>query len=394
MTNDIYPPRNIVSPKKNLLQRWMEWSGSFLVLSLLLHAILIGLAAWLVVSVVGSRKKELKFTAPPPAPVQAEHKVKPAKKTSVSAPPVMKRIASTALNAKVVLPEVSMSSPSTDVMSSVMSGIGSSGLGMGGSPGLASLPLTGLTAFGFKGRGGGMIGTYFDLGKIVQDSNSPGSQRRPVQSAFELQPILTNFVSAGMDNNLLSAYTAAQNKIVQTQIYIPKINANDAPEAFEQKKTTAWLIHYKGTVIAPVSGTYTFWGVGDDVLVMQIDGKVILDCGFLTSSPVTATRSYIMPQGLKPFSWFQGLGNSQPIQIEAGKSYQMDILIGHAGGGSTSAFLLVELQGRDYKRDKNGNPVVLPLFQLIKADVPPELEKEAPVLAPPTDYSVWRAAKG
>jgi hypothetical protein len=41
--------------KKNLWQRWMAWSGSFLVLSILAHVILLGGATVLVVQVVQSR---------------------------------------------------------------------------------------------------------------------------------------------------------------------------------------------------------------------------------------------------------------------------------------------------------------------------------------------------
>ena len=53
--------------KKNLWQRWMAWSGSFLIISILLHVLLLGGATILVVQVVQGRKEKLKFTAPPPS---------------------------------------------------------------------------------------------------------------------------------------------------------------------------------------------------------------------------------------------------------------------------------------------------------------------------------------
>ena len=96
-------------PKKNLWQRWMSWGGSFLVISILLHVLLLGGATMLVVQVVQNRKDKMKFTAPPPsANVSAEHKVKPSKKTAAAAPAISKRIISTAVNASIALPAMDL----------------------------------------------------------------------------------------------------------------------------------------------------------------------------------------------------------------------------------------------------------------------------------------------
>jgi hypothetical protein len=147
----------------------MAWSGSFFVLSVLLHVILLGGATILVVQVVQGRKEKMKFTAPPPSAAgPSEHKVKPSKKTAAAAPAISKRITSTAANASIALPAMDMSSSTgPDVMASVMSGLGSGGLGSGagGAGGLASMPLAGLTAFGFKGSSmsGGLVGHIYDL---------------------------------------------------------------------------------------------------------------------------------------------------------------------------------------------------------------------------------------
>ena len=154
--------------KRSLWQRWMAWSGSFFVVSLLLHIVLLGGATVLVVQVVQGRKEKLKFTAPPPSAGPSEHKVKPSKKTSAAAPSISKRITSSAVNASVALPAMDLSASSgPDVMASVMSGMGASGLGSGagGGAGMASMPVAGLTAFGFRGggRSDGLVGRLYDL---------------------------------------------------------------------------------------------------------------------------------------------------------------------------------------------------------------------------------------
>lgn len=144
--------------KLTLWQRWMAWSGSFLVLSILFHILLIGGAAVLIVQVVQGRKEKLKFTAAPPQPAApAEHKVKPSKKSAAAPPAVAKRITSTAANVSIALPEVEMSSSTSLDMSSLMSGLGASGSGFGSGAGgmgagVASMAMPGLTAFGFRGR--------------------------------------------------------------------------------------------------------------------------------------------------------------------------------------------------------------------------------------------------
>ena len=98
----------------------MAWSGSFLVISILAHVILLGGATLLVVQVVQSRKDKMKFTAPPPSAAgMVEHKVKPSKKAA-AAPAISKRITSTAVNASIALPAMEMNSTGPDVMASVM----------------------------------------------------------------------------------------------------------------------------------------------------------------------------------------------------------------------------------------------------------------------------------
>ena len=143
------------------------------------HMILIGGATVLIVQVVQGRKEKLKFTAAPPtASAPAEHRVKPTKKTSAAAPAVSKRITSTAINVSVALPAMDLNaSTSPDLMAGVMCGMSASGLGAGAGAGagMASMPLTGLTAFGFKGKGNlGLKGFLYDT-KLTRDGRpAPG----------------------------------------------------------------------------------------------------------------------------------------------------------------------------------------------------------------------------
>ena len=120
--------------------------------------------------------------------------MKPSKKTPATAPAISKRITSTAANASIAIPAMEMNATGPDVMASVMSGMGTSGLGAGGPAGMAAMPLTGMTAFGFKGtpKTKGLVGKSFvmlfdltasriDLDRIVDEINRRmGDLKNPV----------------------------------------------------------------------------------------------------------------------------------------------------------------------------------------------------------------------
>jgi hypothetical protein len=346
----------------------MAWNGSFLVLSILVHIILLGGATLLVLQVVQSRKEKLKFTAPPPnANPSAEHKVKPNKKTSAPAPSVTKRITTTALNAQIALPTVDISSTAPDVMASVMSGMGGQGLGggVGGAAGMASMPMTGLTAFGFRGGGNsGLTGNFYDL-KQTPD------HKEIKMSIPEESKILTDFFQSGWnDSFLMSHYFKAPDPLRATQFYVPVIPSTKAPEAFGVEKfvkPSYWLIHYKGNVTASKTTRVRFRGRGDNIIAVRFDGQNVLlntlqdaisfEKLFPNNQPRNADRS-ILSYG----AW---------INLEKNKSYPMEVIFSDYGGYS-SMFLCVEEENpsEPYKvtNDKT-NITLYPLFQLAR-DVP------------------------
>jgi len=268
-------------PPPTLWEKITGWRGSFLVLSILFHVILIAIAAILVVQVVKGREK-LKFTAPPPtqANKSQEHKVQMAKKkTSMSAPSISKRITSTAVNTSIALPAVQMSSSSSpDLMSSVMSGMGGSGLGagFGSSGGGGALGGGKLTAFGFKGTGG-LIGNLYDL---KQDTlgKPTGITLNSREKSWE---IMNDFFSDWDAKRVFEdkKYFKAPNSLTSTQWLIPDMDANKAPEAFEvagKVQPTLWFVHYKGKLVAPFTGRFRFIGRGDNLIAVRFNGKNVL----------------------------------------------------------------------------------------------------------------------
>jgi hypothetical protein len=383
--------------KKNLWQRWMAWSGSFLVLSILAHVVLLGGATVLVVQVVQSRKEKMKFTAPPPSSAGAtEHKVKPSKKTAAAAPAVSKRIASTAANASIALPAMDMNtSTGPDVMASVMSGLGGAGLGGGaggaGAGGMASMPLAGLTAFGFKGGGGGGLrGHFYDL-KQTADRKPTGINDDPQH--FQ---VFDDFFSKDWDESVLQKFYQAKDSMMTYQVFIPMMPADNAPKAFsveKEVKPSHWIVHYKGNVVAPKDGTFRFLGWADDVLAVRFDGKNVLFDGSCGHTPSSIFKKKFFSDG-NTLPGSKPLPSSDPgtkgvgkwFVVERGKSYPIEVLISEIPGGSFGAWLLIEDRNPEKpypKRTFDPNHLAYPVFQTKKGVPVPSYEK--PNMSPPAN---------
>jgi len=364
--------------KKNLWQRWMAWSGSFLVLSILAHVVLLGGATVLVVQVVQSRKEKMKFTAPPPSAAgMTEHKVKPSKKTAAAAPAVSKRIASTAANASIALPAMDMnSSTGPDVMASVMSGLGGAGLGGGaggaGAGGMASMPLAGLTAFGFKGKGmsGGLVGRLYDL-KQTKDRHETGIKddgtwKNPHQldgmdfwqraaytkkvmsdpsqhhllspSILNEVKVINTFLGGSWDEKVLLDYYRSEDPMVAYQWSIPMSTAKDAVKAFgveKEVKPTHIIIHYKGFVTAPRDMTVRFLAMlRGGVMAVRFDNNNVF---FITygKSELLDTKGFQFKNEYPNYKSKAGYTSGKWFKVHAGQKYPVEIFIsmGEAGFG-------------------------------------------------------------
>ena len=379
-------------PKRSL---WQRITGSrFLIISIAAHLLFGLLAAAYVVQTIAAKRK-LTFTAAPPSPNPStrllEHKVQMAKKqNTMSAPVQSKRITTTGL-AKVSLPEMpAMPSMNTMTAPGRMAGMGGTGaglgsgagaLGSGGGLGGGPVPL-----FGLRG-GGGLAGTFYDLkqtsdGKPTAMALQPDEQgkkfniKAPVNLAYDR--VLSAVVAGGMSENSLNKYFRGPQTLSLTQLFIPSVKADEAPKAFnlgDKVKGRRWVIVYRGKVTAPESGRYRFAGFGDDILVVRLDNRVVLDASY---APPTKKQS--PPYG-KPIA-------GQTVEIRSGSAYTMEVMIGERPGGEYNGYLLVEKEGAQLEKDKGGAPL-LPIFKLAPSPMP----KPGPILPPvaaDTSWSVWK----
>src|SRR4051794_694624 len=322
--------------KPGFLGRWRERivSRKFLAVSIGLH-VFFGLVAGYVVVNRYAAARKLTFKSGPPSPNPSsralEHKVQLQKKQSTtSAPAPVKKITTTGI-AKVTLPEMP-AMPKLDAPKIKMAGAGgsdiafnaggmqtSSGSGAGG----AAVPF-----FGFKeARGGGaLVGKFYDL-KQLKD----GKPSKLEDKGYSDE--LYNFVTkSNWNTSALDKYFVGPNQLYATQVFVPKMNANQGPVEFGlggRVQPKMWIVHYKGNVIPPEGGTYRFVGMADDVLVVRFNGKVVLDCGANNPSGKGA-QSFYPSAGLqldpKKMDWYKGLGRGDPFQVTGGQSYPMEVL--------------------------------------------------------------------
>ena len=361
--------------KRTLWQRWMAWNGSFLVVSLLVHIILIVLAGLLVVQVIQANKEKLRFTAAPPAPASVVHEVKHAKKTASAAPAVTKRITSTAINTSVALPTMDLNtSHNTDIMASVMSGLGGAGLGAGAAGGgIASMPMEGLTAFGFRGGNAkGLVGHFYDL------KQTPARKPSDCQSNDKQIALFNEFFHQDRNEGLFDKYYKAHDQLVAPQIFIPMLHSPEGPKSFGVEKEVPggshWVVLYKGTVTAPKTARYRFQGYADDVLAVRFNNDNVLA---VTTSIDGLKQSFpdLNVEGNERNAPFPG----KWFSVDAGKSYPIEVLISEVPGGFSEFMLTIQEEGITYGKQRN-NPKypAYPVFQVIKGVPIPPYAKAKP----------------
>ena len=182
--------------------------------------------------------------------------------------------------------------------------------------------------------------------------------------------IMAEFINKGWDEGVLNRYYRVTRPLFTTQIFIPNMNADNAPKAFGAEKMVqpaGWYIHYKGQVSPPESGDYRFWGCADDVMAVAVNGKTVLVGNRFDSPMPTVTWKPSDPPGaqaaddnLIPGDW---------ITLKDTDIIDLDVIIGERPGGLFNAFLMVEKRGATYTTDKSGHNI-FPIFQVAPYDTP------------------------
>jgi len=326
---------------------------SAVVLSILIHAALFLLAGMLVVFTV-VKKEEKKFE-PPKAVKRPKMELKKPKVRikKTSRPKPTTRIV-TKMN-RASLPDIQLPE---------MTGMGE-GLG-GGIEGFDIMPDLGETTLfgGEQSIGNDLVGTFYDFKRDQRG-------RPTIMNDHMIVAALGKFVKSGWKPSELARYYRSPKKLYSTCVMIPSILSSTAPAAFGESDTGGWCwaVHYKGQLVHKDGIKFRFWGVGDDILLVRVGGKLVLNgcipndhgpwriesiLGGSWQSDSADSRRYVLGHFLSVVGdW---------ITLEPGVPLDLEILLGEVPGGGFSAMLTVEVEGEEYERNHQGAPI-LPMFK-------------------------------
>jgi hypothetical protein len=217
------------------------------------------------------------------------------------------------------------------------------------------------TVFGSTTRSeAALIGMLYDL---KQDQ-----QHKPKKEDFG--ELISRFIREGWDEGILNAFYRATRPVYTTQVFIPLINADEAPRSFgvqDIMQPRNWVVHYKGQASPPHPGTFRFVGNSDDLLAVAVNGKTAL----LAQYPAWKSLNSVWRDAPR-----DGIGtpvgpaaSGDWFTVKEGQIIDLDIIIGEYPGVQFGAWLMIEEQGATYEKDGQGNSI-LPIFQLSDHAIP------------------------
>ncbi|MDF7823465.1 hypothetical protein P4B35_05530 [Pontiellaceae bacterium B12227] len=319
------------------------------VISLMVHAAAFLLAGMLVVFTV-HQKEEKKFVPPKPVDRPKMKLKKPKVKVKKSSKPKS--------TTRIVTKVKRASMP--DIQLPEMSGLGE-GLG-GGIGGFDIIPDLGeITPFGAKmNTGSELKGTFYNFNRNRRGSNIPMAPEQMID-------IIYDFLNKDWRPSILARYYRSPESLYTPTICVPTTMSELAPEAFgmDDAEGYCWGVHYKGTLVYPEDIRFRFWGVGDKVLAVNVDGKTVLICAY-RSDDRSIFSTIWQSNDSKDNIYYFGEHRARPsewIDLKAGEAVDLEIFLGDTNGGLVYHMLSVEVEGEEYPMERAGGGPTFPVFK-------------------------------
>lgn len=206
-----------------------------------------------------------------------------------------------------------------------------------------------LTDFGYTGRATGTLeGTLIDL-KRTKSGRATGldGYGQRVNAVREFTD------GAWTASRLTRKYYSAENKLYASYWIVPMGPAAKAPKAFGVEgeiEPSGIVAYYEGAYTPEKSMEMRFCGGADDALIVRLNSKIVFD-----GSLRDGYSSYERTSSDRPTTRPIGGINAQTcygdwLQLEAGKSYDMQVLVAEIPGGGFGCMLFYQLKGDDQLR--------------------------------------------
>ena len=379
-----------------LARAYRKVSGGSLLLSIGLHAVILVIGFYLVVSQIVDERK-ISFGGGDTGPkAEIQHKVK--HKASPIAPDSIKRITTTSRIANVALPD--MPGAQMKIGPTISGSMDSGGFTM--APGLRGAEGGGKSSptaagggfskamfFGLRGikSNDGLTGTFYDLkqtpnGKPTNMALVPGEEGSKMVPSNPGNGVYCAFIQdfcKHWNKSKLNHFYQAKEKVVAYQIAIPGVTADAGPAAFGVEKECAprrWIVIYEATILPPRDGRFRFRGRGDDVIVVRCNGQMVLDGCLFHAYQEANSINDPDPKNLNAGIW---------LNMKKGTPIKLEVLIGECPGGGFMAQLSIEEDGVQY-------PDGYPVFQVKEVPVPPNSYR--PIAKNPIVFRIQPANSG
>lgn len=206
-----------------------------------------------------------------------------------------------------------------------------------------------------------LVGRFYDLKQPIDGKSRPLHRQQVVE-------LFRQFNNKKWDSKLFEGYYSPKVKLYAPYFYLPRCKAEYGPEAFQCNETAEkprvrpsdWVVIYRGIVTAPESGTFRFAGMGDDVLMVRFNNKLVLESGWSIPTRGSMTlgtdKSYqreitTRKEGRALYQykttphWNHSLGGiltGTPFKVQKGKKYPIEILVSEIPGNEFGFCLLLE----------------------------------------------------
>jgi hypothetical protein len=215
--------------------------------------------------------------------------------------------------------------------------------------------------FGVKpsqGAGTGMVGTLYYMRRDKEGKEIP---------AYPPDEYLSRMVQLLSDNGKIketesSKYFRVPQQLASFVMLFPPISGEIAPAAFGAQQVPdhrqCWFVVYQGKISAPTNNRYRFLGGGNEVLIVRVDGRVVLDGSWGFPWPQRGQS----PTGRGPRERLPAIyGDKRAVGdwfkfAPAGS--ELEVIIGAGWRGAFGADLCVEEEGQTYQDN------IRPIFKL------------------------------
>ena len=205
-----------------------------------------------------------------------------------------------------------------------------------------------ITSFGYdQAMEGTLEGTLYDF-----KQNTKG---KPIKSASSAKVLSTlraftrNFSIRELDRD----FYKADNKLYASYFVIPFGDASIAPKSFgveNEIKATMLAASYQGTYRPTETGRFRLVGRGDDVMVVRINKKIVLDCSLGSGSNWKQKSSLAKSDQATPRALFGFYPRFYAMtgdwfDLREGAETSVEVILSEVPGGMFGGYLLIEKEG-------------------------------------------------